>query len=172
MKISKSKRELARIISENGGWRDTLEKRPEQDEFEQFVSIEDNQEKDMTKQQEMKQDNGWFKRGELPPVGVVCEYTGSLEGSEFAPPAGTHVTVVAHHRFDHSAGSVAVFAWFFHEENCGVYIGPSQCFRPIRTERDELVNVFINHYGNPKGAEGYIGIVDAILAAGFSLGAK
>lgn len=46
-----------------GDWRDTLEKRPEQDEFEPFTSIEDNQE------QEMKQDNGWFERGELPPVG-------------------------------------------------------------------------------------------------------
>ena len=49
-------------------------------------------------------------------------------------------------------------------------VDKQQLARPIRTERDELVNIFINHYGNPKGAEGYIGIADAILAAGFSLG--
>ena len=33
-------------------------------EFKPFTSIEDNQ------GQEMKQDNGWHERGDLPPVGV------------------------------------------------------------------------------------------------------
>ena len=45
-----------------GNWRDTLEKRQEQDEFEPFVSVED------SKEQDMKQDNGWFERGELIDV--------------------------------------------------------------------------------------------------------
>lgn len=40
-------------------------------------------------------------------------------------------------------------------------------FRPIKTEHDKLldslVNRMINYYGNPKGAEGYIGLAEAIL---------
>lgn len=41
--------------------------------FDQLTSIEDNREQEMTPQQDMKQDNGWFERGELPPVGFECE---------------------------------------------------------------------------------------------------
>ena len=155
-----------------GDWRDTLEKRPE--EFQPFTSIEDNQEK------AMKQDNGWFERGELPPVGAVCEYvrpkTIRTGDKRSLPQSGEKVTIVAHHQFSLGWAEVAVFAWTEvgeHEERTGrTCTGLSSSFRPVHTERDELVNVFINHYGNPKGAEGYIGIADAILAAGFSMGAK
>lgn len=44
-------------------------------------------------------------------------------------------------------------------------------FRPVRNERekaiDDLVYVFINHYGNPKGSESYINIATAIYDAGW-----
>lgn len=67
-----------------GDWRDTLERRPDQPSaeievelvkaaFAPFTSIEDNQEQDMAKQQETKQDSGWFERGELRQWGrCVC----------------------------------------------------------------------------------------------------
>ena len=173
MKISKSKRKLARIISENGGCRDTLEKRPE--ELKQFTSIENNQEQDMTKQQEIKRDNGWFERGELPPVGssvTVVEVDGlglSDLGREFV---GEECKVMATFTRPELSHSDAVDVVVVMEQRGGCCCFVLEMIRPIRTERDELVNVFINHYGNPKGAEGYIGIADAILAAGFSLGAK
>lgn len=134
-----------------GDWRDTLEKRPE--EFQTFTSIEDNQEK------AMKQDNGWHERGELPPVGVECDIRHSCWNSE----KYEKVTVAA------ITNEYLIVKYATFEQH---YMLKDISFRPIRTERDELVNVFINHYGNPKGAEGYIGIADAILAAGFSLGAK
>lgn len=61
-----------------GDWRDTLERRPDRTRaemevelvkaaFKPFTSIEDNQE------EKVQQDNGWFERGELPPVGIWCE---------------------------------------------------------------------------------------------------
>ena len=136
-----------------GDWRDTLEKRPEQKAFEPLTSIEDNQEKDM------KQDNGWFERGDLPPVGLMCEIRHSCWNSE----KYDKVTIVA------ITNEYLIVKYETLEQH---YMLKDISFRPIRTERDELVNVFINHYGNPKGAEGYIGIADAILAAGFSLRAK
>ena len=136
-----------------GDWWDTLEKRPEQVAFTPFTSIEDNQEKDM------KQDNGWYERGELPPVGVECDIRHSCWNSE----EYEKVTVVA------ITNEYLIVKYATLEQH---YMLKDISFRPIRTERDELVNVFINHYGNPKGAEGYIGIADAILAAGFSLKAK
>ena len=130
---------------------DTLEKRPEK--LQPFTSIEDNQEKSM------KQDNGWFERGELPLVGLMCEIRHSCWNSE----KYDKVTIVA------ITNEYLIVKYETLEQH---YMLKDISFRPIRTERDELVNVFINHYGNPKGAEGYIGIADAILAEGFSLEAK
>ena len=152
MKISKSKRELARIISENGGWRDTLEKRPEQDEFEPFVSIEDNQEKDM------KQDNGWFERGELPPVGAKCEV---MHLERWAA-----CDVIAH--FQQKAAMVAAYT----VDNGNALKQLDSCiakyFRPIRTERDVLLSIIVEEM-NRYDTDGKL--ADAILAAGFKRGA-
>ena len=132
-----------------GDWRDTLEKRPEQKAFEPFTSIEDNQEKDM------KQDNGWFEREELPPVGVKCE---TLVEPELQ---WVSAEVVAHRdRF--------AIVWIT-SEKCGAQSDAPKHFRPIRTERDVLLSVIteeLNHYDTDGK------LADAILAAGFSLGAK
>ncbi len=78
-----SKGESSRPTQERGevlgDWRDTLERRQESPErFKPITSIEDNQEQGMTQQAttqqaEKQQDNNWFERGELPPVGVECE---------------------------------------------------------------------------------------------------
>lgn len=59
-----------------GDWRDTLERRPEHTRsemevelvkaaFKPFISIAANQELNVSDKQEMKQDNGWFERGEF-----------------------------------------------------------------------------------------------------------
>lgn len=152
---------------EDKSWRDTLEKRPE--EFQPFTSIED------TKEKGMKQDNKWFERGELPPVGssvTVVEVDGlklSDLGREFVGEECKVMAAFTRPELSHS-DAVDVVAVMEPRGGCCCFV--LEMIRPIQTERDELVNVFINHYGNPKGAEGYIGIADAILAAGFSLGDK
>lgn len=133
-----------------GDWHDTLEKRPEQAAFTPFTSIEDNQEQGMTKQQEMKQDNGWFERGDLPPVGVKCE--------TLAEPELQWVSaeVVAHR-------DGFAIVWIT-SEKCGAQSDAPKHFRPIRTERDVLIEI-IKETDDTDDK-----IADAILAAGFSLG--
>lgn len=137
-----------------GDWRDTLEKRPE--EFKPFASIEDNQEQDMAKQQEMKQDSGWFERGELPPVGVECEV---MHRERWVV-----CDVIAH--FQQKVAMVAAYT----VDNGNALKNLDSCiakyFRPIRTERDVLIEII------KKTDDTDDRIADAILAAGFSLGAK
>ena len=135
-----------------GDWRDTLEKRPEQKAFKPLTSIEDNQEKDMTKQQEMKQDNGWFERGELPPVGTECEIDLGAKWRK--------VFVVGHNY----TGRIVVEV-----DTCDFIVADGCTFRPIRTERDKLVELIKTYRHTFRSDTEF---ADAILAAGFSLGAK
>ena len=131
-----------------GDWRDTLEKRPEQKEFEAFISIEDNQVQVLTQQQ----DNGWFERGELPPVGCECEILGAFgHYQEWFP-----CKIIAEH-----SGSV-----FAANERSWMNVrkGERQ-FRPLRTERDVLIEII------KKTDDTDDKIADAILAAGFKRGA-
>lgn len=131
-----------------GDWRDTLEKRPE--EFQPFTSLEDNQEK------AMKQDGGWFERGELPPVGARCV---ALLG--IAPKANCEVIAKTEQQM--------VVKW---EENGMmdvIDIDEHTAFRPIRTERDKLVELIKTYRHTLRSDTEF---ADAILAAGFSLGAK
>lgn len=132
-----------------GDWWDTLEKRPEQDEFEPFVSIEDNQEKDM------KRDDGWFEREDLPPVGVKCE---TLVEPELQ---WVSAEVVAHR-------DGFAIVWITNEK-CGAQSDAPKHFRPIRSERDMLIEMLADFDGSPASAKA---VADAILAAGFSMGAK
>ena len=129
-----------------GDWWDTLEKRPEQKAFKPLTSIKDNQEKDM------KQDNGWFERGELPPVGVKCE---TLTEPELQ---WVSAEVVAHR-------DGFAIVWIT-SEKCGAQCNAPKHFRPIRTERDVLIEII------KKTDDTDDKIADAILAAGFSLKAK
>lgn len=131
-----------------GDWRDTLEKRPERDEFEPFVSIEDSQEK------EMKQDKKWFERGELPPVGTVCLYVVSDRLS-------AEVEITAHAKFGLRFVEIGKPG-----ENYVSKTAEPHRFRPIRTERDVLLSVIVEEM-NRYDTDGKL--ADAILAAGFSL---
>lgn len=91
-------------------------------------------------------DAHWFERGELPPVGIVCQ--AKLWDRDWAT-----MTIKGYH------------------ENT-VWAGTSLCsldkakFRPIPSERDVLLSVIVeemNHYDTDGK------LADAILAAGFSL---
>lgn len=135
-----------------GDWRDTLEKRHEQAAFTPFTSIEDNQEKDMTQQQEMKQDNKWFERGELPPVGVVCEAYIDY------PPQWVEAEIFAH-KDGFAIGWCKSVMKVCHGDKASE-------FRPIPTERDELADLIESH-----GQMSALVVADAILAAGFKRGA-
>lgn len=129
-----------------GDWRDTLEKRPEQDEFEPLVSVEDG------KEQDMKQDNGWFERGELPPVGTVCLYVVSDRLS-------AEVEITAHAKFGLCFVEVGKSG-----ENYVSKTAELHRFRPIPTERDVLIEII------KKTDDTDDKIADAILAAGFKRG--
>lgn len=110
-----------------GDWRDTLEKRPE--EFKPLTSIEDNQEQDM------KQDNGWHERGELPPVGVECEIDlGAKWRKAF---------VVGHNY----TGRIVVEV-----DTCDFIVADGCTFRPIRTERDDLIEMLADFDGSQASA--------------------
>jgi hypothetical protein len=155
-------------------WRDTLERRPEAktraraevelvnavaEVFQPFTSIEDNQEQVMTQNEEIKQqDNGWFERGELPPVGVVCEFC--WEDDEWTD---WHKSVFV--GFD-SMGNGVVSAFGDHKGLLYFSNKPSD-FRPLRrTERDILLSV-ITEEMNRYDTDGKL--ADAIIAAGFKL---
>lgn len=112
-----------------GDWRDTLEKRPEHARaemevelvkaaFQPFTSIEDNQE------QEMKHDNGWFERGELPPVGCLCLYVVSDRLS-------AEVEITAHAKLGLCFVLVGHSGESYVSKTAELYR-----FRPIRTERE------------------------------------
>ena len=120
-------------------------------EFEAFTSIEDNQGQDMTQQHDMKQDNGWFERGELPPVGVVCEAYLDL------PPQWIEAEIVAHKDGFAIGWCKSVMK--------GCHGDKAREFRPVRTERDVLIEII------KKTDDTDDRIADAILAAGFKRGA-
>ncbi|AWH14636.1 hypothetical protein [Aeromonas phage 62AhydR11PP] len=140
-----------------GDWRDTMERRSEEfkpsieeanrlaQEFKQFTSIEDSQEK------EMKRDNGWFERGELPPAGIECE--------AYVDGRWQECYVVGFSRI----GDPVI------EVNRSI-TDVNRCkFRPIRTERDVLLSIIVEEM-NRYDTDGKL--ADAILAAGFSLRGK
>ena len=143
-----------------GDWRDTLEKRPEQtiadicrevtgenrheEIFEPFVSVDDSLEK------EMKRDDKWFERGELPPVGTECEIDlGAKWRKAFV--VGRNYT-----------GRIVVEI-----DTCDFIVADGCTFRPLRTERDELADLIESH-----GQMSALIVADAIIAAGFKLEVK
>ena len=117
-------------------------------EFKPFTSIEDNQ------GQEMKQDNKWFERGELPPVGCECEILGAFgHHQEWFP-----CKIIAEH-----SGSV-----FAANERAWINVKHGERkFRPLRTERDELIEIISSSLLVTTEQ-----VADAIIAAGFKLEAK
>lgn len=121
----------------------------------------------------------WSGEG-MPPVGAVCEVQSpGYSHKRFDRFIGQQVTVVAHDVIDDD--QVAVFRLPVNgdEAEQEYHALVAKCFRPVRTpeqiaaeERrqavDKMVELFITHYGNPKGGEQYIGICEALHDAGYS----
>ena len=108
----------------------------------------------MTQQHDMKQDNGWYERGELPPVGVECDIRHSCWNSE----KYEKVTVAA------ITNEYLIVKYVTLEQH---YMLKDISFRPIRTEREILADLIESHRQMSA-----LVVADAILATGFSLGAK
>lgn len=99
----------------------------------------------------------WHKSGELPPVGEVCEAYIDY------PPQWVETEIVAHKDGFAIGWCKSVMK--------GCHGDKAHEFRPLRTEReeaiDEMVGEFIDHYGNPKGGELYLGIAAKLYNAGY-----
>ena len=99
----------------------------------------------------------WHKNGELPPVGEVCEAYIDY------PPQWVETEIVAHKDGFAIGWCKSVMK--------GCHGDKAHEFRPLRTERDkaidEMVCEFIDHYGDPKGGERYIGIATKLYDAGY-----
>ena len=119
--------------------------------FDPFTSIEDNHELNVSNKQEVKQDNAWFERRELPPVGVVCETLAEPELQWVA------AEVVAHRD-----GFAIVWVT---SEKCGAQCDDPKHFRTIRTERElaieEMMKVAATNWGNLEDC------CDALYRAGY-----
>lgn len=95
----------------------------------------------------------WHERGELPPVGATVMHMGTATDKDWL-----EVEIIAHAQ--RKGFKVAVF-----EYSGGVSFSSATYFRPIRTERDVLIEII------KKTDDTDDRIADAILAAGFKRGA-
>ena len=104
----------------------------------------------------------WHKSGELPPVGEVCEAYIDY------PPQWIETEIVAHKDGFAIGWCKSVMK--------GCYGDKAHEFRPLSTERDkaidEMVCEFIDHHGDPKGGERYLGIAAKLYDAGYRKGVK
>ncbi|WP_289105249.1 hypothetical protein [uncultured Halomonas sp.] len=89
---------------------------------------------------------------------------------EGLPPVGAKVVV--------NCEDEAQVVGFFRDEVVFVFaqtgvadMEPLHNLSPIRSEErkavDGMVGVMIDHYGHPKGAEGYVGLARALYRAGY-----
>ena len=131
--------------------------------YPEQVNVEVNNEAEHKVEVEMESESevtikvgDWHKNGELPPVGDVCEW---LECSQ----TGWQTVTVA--------GYYMNAAWLVPKGKEPITVYNPTGFRPLRTERekavDEIVCEFIDHYGDPKGGERYIGIATKLYDAGY-----
>lgn len=77
----------------------------------------------------------WYKNGELPPVGVVCEVYSDRPHHSYKHHVCLSVRIVAHD------GDVAVY---FVESLQEYYALVARCFRPLRTERDKAIDEMVS----------------------------
>ena len=113
---------------------------------------------EMTSESEMTIKVGdWHKNGELPPVGEVCEAYIDY------PPQWVETEIVAHKDGFAIGWCKSVMK--------GCHGDKAHEFRPLSTERDkaidEMVCEFIDHHGDPKGGERYLGIAAKLYDAGY-----
>lgn len=92
-------------------------------------------------------DNSWYEKGELPPVGSVCKVqwvrVNSCEKEIHDIYNGENVFIVGH---DEVTGTeVAVFRLERNHELKPYYSLVSDCFLPIKTERELAIDEMISH---------------------------
>lgn len=107
-----------------GDWRDTLEKRAEMPSGINIVR----EHEDI--QPSKPQDNSWHERGELPPVGTVCEVMRNMEWAA-AEILKTRVN---------SSGMEVVAAMDVNDFTAFW----SADFRPLRTEREKAIDEMVS----------------------------
>lgn len=99
----------------------------------------------------------WHKNGELPPVGAFVDVVGD---SLIYGQGESNCEVIAH------VENTAVIRMSY-----GLGCFESGAIIPARTERekaiDEMVCEFIDHHGDPKGGERYLGIAAKLYDAGY-----
>lgn len=99
----------------------------------------------------------WHKKGELPPVGAFVDVVGD---SLIYGQGESNCEVIAH------VENTAVIRMSY-----GLGCFESGAIIPARTERDkaidEMVCEFIDHHGNPKVGERYLGIAAKLYDAGY-----
>lgn len=76
-------------------------------------------------------ESNWFERGELPPVGTICEYT--LGNSEIWYKCEIHYTV-------ENDGVVMFAPHLNHKKYCSIHGSSGAKFRPVRTEREKFID--------------------------------
>ena len=133
-----------------GDWRDTLERRPDMYKSEPKI---DTSAEHVQKTAESMRD--WFERGELPPVGMAVQL---WHGGTYAYDC----ELIA------KRGNNFVL-WNLTRDRPDSADCMMCEFKPIPTERDVLIEMLADMDGSPATAGK---VADAILAAGFSLGAK
>lgn len=162
-----------------GDWRDTLERRPADlsgdgvsddtaaiqrmlsaDVRKSEPKIDTSAERVQKAAESMHvnaRNNDWFERGELPPVGTVCLYVVSDRLS-------AEVEITAHAKLGLCFVQVGQSGESYVSKTAELHR-----FRPIRTERDVLIEIIKQWDGLVQTDDV---LADAILAAGFSLRAK
>ena len=114
------------------------------------------QERDKMQEQPAQpaQDNSWHERGEFPPVGCECD----IRHSYCNPEKYEKVTVAA------ITNEYVIVKYATFEQH---YMLKDISFRPIRTERDKLVELIKTYRHTFRSDTEF---ADAILAAGFKRG--
>lgn len=153
---------LSRVIQ---NWHQTILSRDEYfTAYPEQVKVEVDDETERKAGVEMKSESeatinasDWHKNGELPPVGEVCEAYIDY------PPRWIETEIVAHKDGFAIGWCKSVMK--------GCHGDKAHEFRQIRTERekaiDEMVCEFIDHHGDPKGGERYLGIAAKLYDAGY-----
>jgi hypothetical protein len=108
-----------------GDWRDTLERRPAE-------SVAATQQKSYA--------DGWFERGELPPIGTVCEVLWNEGRMEYLRTKVFGVNEHGHpiHRFDEGPKK------FEYQADPMVTILGTTVFRPLPTERQRTITGMVD----------------------------
>lgn len=103
------------------------------------------------KQQEAEQDNSWYERGELPPVGCVCMCANSENPVE-----------VLRHRINNIGIPVAAVI-----DTKSSHLFWAQMFRPIKTEREKAIDELNVLVGDIEKYPTWRDAIAAIIDAGY-----